>query len=406
MSKEKENKQQKEEKNEKSDQGIKDVYYLYGHNKKIEVKSKKIDDEEIKSEEEIYKKVYDKIEDQLKMSISAENLVILTGAGSSIGKNGGKTMEELWNEIEEDIYSFNKILQSINYKDDKNLENLLSRLEIEKESLKNKGENSKEISTNIEKIRKKIKEKCSFKLDKIKNVPHQEFLKNILESRKLSNPRLKIFTLNYDTLFEQAADNIGAIVNDGFSFSQSKILNTNDFDLDIIHREKTRITEEENFYDKVFHLYKLHGSIDWYKNKKEDQIIKKSKNSSSPLIIYPSTLKYKESYQMPFFEMISRFQMTLRKENVCLIIIGYSFSDEHINSIIDKAIDSTNLEVIIINPKIFDLPKGKEFQKKINNNYKNITLIADKFNNFSKNLPKVEFENIFNNDKKKDEEGK
>ena len=52
------------------------------------------------------------------------------------------------------------------------------------------------------------------------------------------------------------------------------------------------------------------------------------------------------------------------------------------------------------------MPKGKEFKKKINNNYKNITLIADKFNNFSKNLPKVEFENIFNYDKKKNEEEK
>ena len=35
-----------------------------------------------------------------------------------------------------------------------------------------------------------------------------------------------------------------------------------------------------------------------------------------PLIIYPSSTKYESSYEQPYFEIMSRFQQALRKENV------------------------------------------------------------------------------------------
>ena len=57
---------------------------------------------------------------------------------------------------------------------------------------------------------------------------------------------------------------------DGFSFSLPRVFSGRNFDLDIVSRNNSRVKEEDNFIQKVFHLYKLHGSVDWCK---EENII-------------------------------------------------------------------------------------------------------------------------------------
>lgn len=49
--------------------------------------------------------------------------------------------------------------------------------------------------------------------------PHKTFL-NKITARKPSDSRIQLFTTNYDTLFEQAANSAGFVVIDGFSFQQ------------------------------------------------------------------------------------------------------------------------------------------------------------------------------------------
>lgn len=76
--------------------------------------------------------------------------------------------------------------------------------------------------------------------------------------------------------------------------------------MDIVNREKTRLKQEESFIQKVFHLYKLHGSLTWEKN--DNGEIEQKENPENPLMIYPSSEKYESSYKQPYFEMMSRFQ--------------------------------------------------------------------------------------------------
>ena len=54
-------------------------------------------------------------------------------------------------------------------------------------------------------------------------------------------------------------------------------------------------------------------------------------------MIYPKDSKYESSYEQPFFEMMARFQQSLRKENVMLVCIGFSFNDKHIVTVIQEA---------------------------------------------------------------------
>ena len=105
------------------------------------------------------------------------------------------------------------------------------------------------------------------------NAPHKEFLKRIT-ARKLKHNRLKLFTTNYDMLFEQAANECGFTMIDGFTFTFPRVFNGNNYDYDIVIRKNSRITAQENYANKVFHLYKLHGSLDWERDKETGQIRK------------------------------------------------------------------------------------------------------------------------------------
>jgi hypothetical protein len=354
--------------------------------------------------EEGLENAYKEIEQELKNAVLSENVIVFAGAGSSIGRDGigGKSMKDLWEEVETNLKGFDRVLEILSketaeqsFFKEKNLEELLSRLQIEKQARANKGIDFDSIEKVVVEIEKVIEEKCKFSLPD--NFPHEGFLKKLIKARKKSSPRLKIFTLNYDTCFEEAGDRIGAVVIDGFSFASGGKFKSNNFDLDIVQREQSRIHKEENFYDKVFHLYKIHGSVNWEKPSDKNFEVVKKQSPKTALLIYPNSSKFESSYQMPFFEMISRFQMALRTQNTALIIIGYSFGDNHLNQMIEEALRSNfNLKVFVVSSSIKE-PTGDEdktFREKMFNlaaRHSGLTLIADSFDNFSHNLPEISF---------------
>lgn len=369
---------------------VKEKVLLYSSNKKINISN-------TASQENSEVNTF--LEDKLKYSLRSENIVILTGAGSSINF-GGKSMSGLWDVAESNITNFSDILESVKYSDEnklkKDLEYLLSFLQIEKQNLENKKEDSTIVSGYIELIESKILSECSFSLPD--NSPHDFFLKKLLRARKNVDPRIKIFTLNYDISFETASDRIGAVLIDGFSFTQRQTFNPASYDIDIVYREKSRIHSEESFYSKVLHLYKIHGSVTWSKSNINDGLIYKEKepviDPKKSVLIYPNSSKYEKSYEMPFFEIVGRLQTSLRKENTTLLVIGYGFNDEHINRILRESIkNNANLEVFIIKPSIdFNNRSLKEFKDWIDNGLNDLHLIAMKFEDFVKKIPDVVFE--------------
>lgn len=329
---------------------------------------------------------------KLEKLLQADSLLLLTGAGSSIGY-GGKTMGDLWTEAKKITYSkrgakgtFDKFCKQIGFdKTNKDLEALLSEAEINIKSAKRLPVWFKEIKNQIELM---IKKECSFDLSD--TTTHLQLIQKLTQ-RKISRSRLKVFNLNYDMCFEQAAQEGGFVVIDGFSFSQPRTFNGRFFDYDIVKRENSRISAEENYVDKVFHLYKPHGSVNW--KKQGMSIVQANKEEDfKAVMIYPNATKFEHSYEQPFFEIMSRLQIELRKaKSTTLIIAGFSLGDKHIMTMIKEAIrQNSSLNVIFVNRSIkYSGEKDLEwsFYRKIAEISQHVTLIAEDFNEFVNNIP-------------------
>lgn len=287
-------------------------------------------------------------------SVHFKNVAVLTAAGTSMenGSNGGKTRNELWetNKSEIDFIKDKLCVEEGFLKEkckkiieEKNIEEFLS-LVILYEKLNGEIKDSDGIFVR-NKLEQNIANACTLTLDE-SNSHHQDFIRK-LTSRKPSDPRVQLFTTNYDTLFEQAAQRMNYTIIDGFSFFQPRVFNGSNFDRDIVFRERTRIKQEESFIPNVIQLYKLLGSIDW--EKQENGTILQVSKTDSPCIIYPATEKYESSYEQPYFEMMSHFQSTLRKEGTLLIVVGFGFQDKHIQNAIKEAVlQNPNFHLLIV----------------------------------------------------------
>ena len=324
-----------------------------------------------------------------------KNIVVLTGAGSSMD-SGGKSMFGLWKECREKIKSIYKsTLCNIKLKEiarNKDIEAFISYITL-KEKTENEQGNTSNLKEKRQELEKKIRELCTLTLQKDK-APHIDFL-NKITARKNNDSRVQIFTTNYDTLFEQAANEAGFVIIDGFSFTQPREFSGRWFELDIINREKTRLKQEESFISKVFHLYKLHGSLTW-KRENNGKIIQE-KEPDNPLMIYPSSEKYESSYEQPYFEMMSKFQQALRKEEMLLIVIGFGFGDKHIRNVVLEAVNQNpSFQLLIVNynekGKIFKTDSLKDFfeitekedELKVR---RNVNIDFDTYKNFTDNYP-------------------
>jgi hypothetical protein len=187
-------------------------------------------------------------------------------------------------------------------------------------------------------------------------------------------------------LFEQAAVKGNFTIIDGFSFTSPRTLSGRNFDYDIVYREKSRITEEESFVPKVFHLYKPHGSINWEHEKITGEIVINDK-TETPLIIYPKDSKYENSYEQPFFEMMSRLQYNLRRDNVLLVCLGFSLNDKHIVSAIKEAVtQNPSFQLVIISRTIRQSGEFKWFLER-SIKQENVILIQEEFKDFADNYP-------------------
>lgn len=339
-----------------------------------------------------------------------ENLIVLTGAGSSVGigkdivigeetkERKGRLLAQLWDDVkevisEETLYEFCKLVK---YEDKsknegeeeqyvKNLEKLLSLANISKnyvEHIPDKGKEKIVIEDVIKKIEEVIKTNCTLKLPE--NAPHTLFIEKITK-RKVTLPRAKIFTLNYDTLFEQAGRKKNFTIIDGFSFSHPRTFSGRNFELDIVSRNSSRVKEEDNFIQKVFHLYKPHGSVDW--TNEENQIIQKDETDKS-LMIYPKDSKYESSYEQPYFEMMSRFQQNVRNENTLLICIGFSFNDKHIVTAIVEALEQNpGFQLMVVNKGIDNWSNSFKPIFDAAKIHSSIVLVDEVFEDFAKYYP-------------------
>ncbi|MDN6279250.1 MAG: SIR2 family protein, partial [Lactococcus lactis] len=161
----------------------------------------------------------------------------------------------------------------------------------------------------------------------------------ILSSKLKKENKLTVVTTNYDTLFEEAAESLEMTVIDGFSFSYYPYFDSNMFDWKLVRDVPNVKTTQLEYKENVINLLKIHGSLTWERSESDQKIRRKQKDSvNNPIMVFPSSNKYVQSYDKPYFELFTKFQELLRRPNTLLITTGFSFADNHIATMITQAI--------------------------------------------------------------------
>lgn len=306
-------------------------------------------------------------------SLQMQHVVVLAGSGTSLGPvTKGPSMWTLWD------YCVNanpgtaaartvapaaaKVIAEVRYDvavEKENIEALLSRCEAYLQV-----QSSADVTAFITASKTVILDKCSAFIDPAdanQLAAHRTFLHR-LSRRRVRDSRLKLFTTNYDLCFESAAGRQGLVVLDGFSFTQPRQFDPRFFLYDIVRRPTTG-DEVGTPLEGVFHIYKLHGSVNWSRKAENEIEVEAKPSPDSACLIYPAKGKYQQSYVQPHLELVSQYFSALREPNTVLIVTGFGFNDDHLSEPILAAVRTNpHLRLIIVNPSADDLtarPKEK-----------------------------------------------
>ncbi len=209
----------------------------------------------------------------------------------------------------------------------------------------------RETTYNIKKAIACITHKRSVSID-----THKDFIHSVHVPIRPGRPQSQIpvdyLVLNYDTLFEDALALEQVTYTDGFEGGVTAWWREGQF-------------EQDNLQARVF---KLHGSIDWYElphdplPRRVNTTIDMQQADGLPILIWPSSTKYRESQLDPFAQLMDYARNVLNGQQVAqrlLIICGYSFGDDHINLEIDKALRENNAELTVVVFTSEDEPVGQ-----------------------------------------------
>jgi len=151
---------------------------------------------------------------------------------------------------------------------------------------------------------------------------------------------IRLFTINYDTLLEDALA-LGCFSHwDGFTGGA------------VAYRSH-RYGQDEPDSGYRAHVIKIHGSIDWHLGT-DDRVWRVRDGDLYPerlarVLIYPQFTKYLATQRDPFAAQFDLFRRALGSgtENV-LAVCGYSFGDEHINQEIELALQRPENKTTIL----------------------------------------------------------
>lgn len=205
---------------------------------------------------------------------------------------------------------------------------------------------------------------------------YTDFYKYVFSKRTEENSKISIFTTNYDLFNEYSLEANNIVYTTGFPTTLSKRFDINQF--------KYRLVDDTNRYKdkwqpvfKEANLYKMHGSINWISGGDGFLYQSDSTANDDAVVIYPTMLKHKETAQAPYSELFREFSNCLQKRNTTLIVIGYGFPDEHINSIISQNLKNQDFNLIIFGDK--EENKLKNFYQQFENS--NLHLIGGRIEN-------------------------
>lgn len=362
------------------------------------------DDDEPFTKREFELKVQQAVSDFINQSF--DNVVVLAGAGASVVVNDqgldprfGKTVEMIARNINTQLKDLStstlftlqelatkskynipvEISEEFNTKF--NLEDFLSNVLTYENFFEGTDDEFDKFQKTKDKILEIIKEDTSYPFDN-RVMKHDTFLKVL--SKKVKTPhKLSILTTNYDILFEEAGEKLGFTFIDGFTFSANPFFDSDMFEWNLVKEIPNVKTNELEYKVNVVNLLKIHGSLTWERSRTEKRILRKPKTSvTTPIMIFPSSNKYAQSYEEPYFELFTKFQDLLKRPNTLLITVGFSFADVHISKMITSAIKSnTGLGVLITDHNIDQEHVNWKGLDKLSENHFRVAFLKATLNN-------------------------
>ena len=202
---------------------------------------------------------------------------------------------------------------------------------------------------------------------------------------------VKIFTTNYDNNIEDTCNDLGIGYSTGIGVENDKKYFSPVFFDD----------------EKKLGIYKLHGSIYWYRKKDAPGTVTDLDASDltgktiEDAMIYPG--RKKELLNYPYSVLFRLFDHTVEKLDK-LVVIGHRFEDKHIMEMIEHRIEKGSFELVIVNPNPNESDKITELSKKPGVKIVPKTIQEwtkdESFKNLSKEMDPIQDEKIIPDKKK------
>ncbi len=180
---------------------------------------------------------------------------------------------------------------------------------------------------------------------------HGEFVRRIARH---ADPSVKVFSLNYDPLIEWAAAYVRVRAIDGYLGAEHSYFDPGVFEERIGRIRGTHKGKQFDETVKPIHLLKLHGSLGWYECPTNG--IRRCGFAAGPpvgtkrLMVPPQRRKAADTMNPPYSALWSTFRGCLGHNAAPinrLVCIGYGFTDEHVNAVIEAALARTDFTVLI-----------------------------------------------------------
>lgn len=312
------------------------------------------------------------LKDKIREFFNLKNVNFLFGSGTSSGAI--PTMSKLYEELhfDEDEEEMKREFECIVKKEGDNLEKCLnvmysarsyySGLEDSDEEEQKRIESEKSL---YDSLIKKIEEhifnsiNISFESKDEQNVlAYYKTFYQKLALRNKDNSRIRVFTTNNDLFNETALDALNIHYINGFSGGLHRYFNPAIFNYTWSKRMDTSIDKYEPVENMVY-LYKIHGSVNWRETKDAgnnyfeiEEVVPSETEADGSVLIYPTPTKQDKSLGSPYVDLFREFQNKLLEPHSVLFVIGYSFSDRHVNDIIYRALaTNSTINVVIFGTK-------------------------------------------------------
>ena len=297
------------------------------------------------------------------MSLREDSILFLLGAGASVDA-GIKHAKAMTVDIEEKIVSdgdftefhdlYNYLKSSIIYQrglegsfndQTATIEELLDVLSEINQKHKNKlypfigGWNihllkvAGEEFDKVHRLDRKIRDEL-FKWINISNYDDSSYFDGLKSLVSDIGSAVRVFTLNYAVCVEKALDRSGINIELGFN--------------DKRQWEAARFDSNENS-DVAIYLYKLHGSIDWARDG-NGVLTLCDTPQPSPELIFGTAAKL-SSIDPYLFYVHELRKYSLNEALRYIVVVGYSFSDGYINTLVSQAVARCEyLKILVVAP--------------------------------------------------------